>query len=508
MFFATIFVLLIVFLATAYWYLKWYYSAISKHAKKLPGLEPLWMSGNLKNSGISTGRVAPHEALAEFKEKYGDIYSFWYGSLRAVVISRIDHVRHVLKNREIYDQSTKTISTFGVLFPTGLFVVRGDTWKRHARIILPSFKRVKVLPYLDATVKCVDRLIDKHYVKYDGQIHTDVVVQCQDCLLNLITLITFGYDLETSTEIDVANLRQAFHDFAQYANEFLMSGGIPNWIGKLILMLHWKFQRASRTIKKSVIHIVTEAQKWQQDKSASSNKLRSLLVSLIASVKDESSSEKAALTNNEVFDEAGMSIMAGFETTSNALAWFIFNMSKNPNVQRKIKEELKEHNVTHETSLTHEIVDSLDYVECVTKEVLRLAPIAPDISREATCDDMIDGIPIKKGDVIVIAIQNLHKDPRYWKIDPTKFLPERFLDEDKNPPQYAYLPFGGGHRVCPAQDLAFFELKIAITRLMQRVTFEDPGDEANNSGGFLQIITCIPKHMAVRVRVDFDKETS
>lgn len=69
------------------------------------------------------------------------------------------------------------------------------------------------------------------------------------------------------------------------------------------------------------------------------------------------------------------------------------------------------------------------------------------------------------------------------------------------------MPFGSGHRACAGQDLALFELKIAITRLMQRVTFEDPGDQADNSGGFVQHITCFPKHLAVRVTINSDRES-
>ncbi|CAF4366868.1 unnamed protein product, partial [Rotaria magnacalcarata] len=98
----------------------------------------------------------------------------------------------------------------------------------------------------------------------------------------------------------------------------------------------------------------------------------------------------------------------------------------------------------------------------------------------------IDGIEVKKGDKIVLAIQNLHRDPRYWKIDPSKFIPERFLHEDKHPPHCAYMPFGGGHRACAGQELALLELKVLVARLMQRVTFIDPGNEANNSGGMIQ----------------------
>ncbi|CAF0790335.1 unnamed protein product [Adineta steineri] len=507
MFFETTFILLIVFLITVYYYFKSYQSVVKDHSKKLSGIKPQWLFGNLKNTGISTGQVAVHEVYATLKEKFGDAFLFWLGPYPSVVISRIEYVQHVLMDRHTYDQSTQTTSSFGILFPTGLIALRGETWKRHARFMLPMFKRAKVLPYFDTVVTCIDRLIDEQLIKHDGEIRTDLVTQCQNLLLNIIAFIAFDYDLESSSQTDSYNLRNAFNDFVHYANQFVLLAGIPLWLGKIILTLNWKYQQALRIMKRYVMNIISEEKQRQQDEYFSSNRPKNLISSLVASVKDESSSTKAYLTNKEVFDEVSMLILAGFETTSTALSWFIFYMSKYPEVQQKIKNELKEHNLIDEIQLTQDILDSLIYVECVTKEILRYAPIAGAIAREATRDDMIDDIPIKKGDTVIIATYNLHRDPRYWKIDPTKFIPERFLNEDKNPPQYVYLPFGGGHRACIGQDLAFFELKIAVVRLMQRVSFEDPGDAANNSGGYVQRITCFPKHLAVRVRIDADRNS-
>ncbi|CAF1403693.1 unnamed protein product [Adineta steineri] len=117
-----------------------------------------------------------------------------------------------------------------------------------------------------------------------------------------------------------------------------------------------------------------------------------------------------------------MSILGGFETTSTAPFWFSFYMPKYSDIQQKIKNELKKHNLIDGTQLTQDILDLLIY-----------------------------------------------------------------------------------HRACIGEDLAFFELKIAIVRLMQRISFEDPGDAANNSDGYVQRITCFPKHLAVRVRIDTDK---
>jgi cytochrome P450 len=505
MLFATIVVLLIIFVITVYYYYKFYCTAV-KNDTRVPGPKPEWFFGNLRNTGVTSGRTL-HEVFKIFQRKYGDSFSLWLGPYYTIVISSLENVQHVLKDRQTYDISTNTTKTFGVLFPNGLIALRGDDWKRHARFMLPMFKRAKVLPYLDTISTCIDRFIDERFVERDRQIHSDLVVQCQNFLLNIIALIAFDYDLGSSTQTGEFDLRKAFNDFVNYGSQFILLTGIPIWLGKLILAVNWKYQRALRIMKHYVMNIITEEQKRQQDESISSNRPKNLIASLVSSVKNESTTTKAFLTPEEVFDEVSMSVLAGFETTSAALSWFIFYMSKYPDVQKKIKDELQEKHLFYDTPLTQDLLDSLIYVECVTKEVLRCAPVAGQFAREATRDDIMNDIPIKKGDIILIAVQNLHEDPRYWKVDPTQFIPERFLNEDKNPPQYAYMPFGGGHRACAGQDLAFFELKVAITRLMQRVTFEDPGDLVNNTGGFIQRIGCYPKHLAVRVRIDSDRES-
>ncbi|CAF3351174.1 unnamed protein product, partial [Rotaria sp. Silwood2] len=71
-----------------------------------------------------------------------------------------------------------------------------------------------------------------------------------------------------------------------------------------------------------------------------------------------------------------------------------------------------------------------------------------------------------------------------------------FLNEDKNYHPYAFLPFGGGHRVCFGQDLARFELKVILARMLQQVIFGDCGPEVN-AGGYIQVLTIMPRHVGV-----------
>ncbi|CAF5105780.1 unnamed protein product, partial [Rotaria sp. Silwood1] len=131
-----------------------------------------------------------------------------------------------------------------------------------------------------------------------------------------------------------------------------------------------------------------------------------------------------------MFDEVLMMILAGYETTSAALSWFIFFASKNPQVQQRMKDELREHHLlmtndlTGVLPLTLDNLSSLTYCECVTKEVLRLAPVAGLTTRIATRDTMIDNAKIHRGQTVFIAIHNINTDTRYWHhADPQQFAP-------------------------------------------------------------------------------------
>ncbi|CAF5228878.1 unnamed protein product, partial [Rotaria magnacalcarata] len=103
--FATTIVLLSIFILIVY-----VYSRLnrSNHTEKLPGIKPQWVFGNLYNTGIVSGRVTLPEAITELKEKYGDVFSFWFGPYYSIVLSRIDHVQHVLADRHTYDIAETT----------------------------------------------------------------------------------------------------------------------------------------------------------------------------------------------------------------------------------------------------------------------------------------------------------------------------------------------------------------------------------------------------------------
>lgn len=206
------------------------------------------------------------------------------------------------------------------------------------------------------------------------------------------------------------------------------------------------------------------------------------------------------LSRTEVFHEMLLFLVAGSETTGSVLAWFVYLLSKHPRVQAKIKAELSEK--TH-GRFTIEQVDSLTYLDCVLREVLRYTPPVVGTTRTLTTDDHLphSGVQLHRGDEVFVPLNVSNRDARYWKIDPELFYPERFQGEDDEHHPYVSIPFGGGHRQCIGQDLARFELKVIAARLMQYVTFGDGGPTLN-AGGFVQRLTVIPKHMGITIAFD------
>jgi cytochrome P450 len=196
-------------------------------------------------------------------------------------------------------------------------------------------------------------------------------------------------------------------------------------------------------------------------------------------------------------------LSAGYGTTSASLVWFIFFISKYPNVQNKIKKELSEYD---RQRLSIEQLDSLIYLESVIREVLRCVPPAIGAVRTVIADDQLPatGAHLIKGDHIFIPAYSFNRDPRNCPgpINPNQFYPERFLITDNaNNNKIASMTFGGGQRQCIGQDFARFELKTICARLMQHVTFGDGGNQLN-AGGYKQTDTLLPKHIGVTITFD------
>ncbi|CAF4996549.1 unnamed protein product, partial [Rotaria sp. Silwood1] len=469
----------------------------------LPGLSPQFLFGNLLQTGLLTGNSFP-QIYTSLKNRFGDIYQVQFGFVHAKVIGNIDDIQHIFTHRNVYDQGDWFVELYGAILPSALITLKGTKYKRHGAVSMSLFRRSRIVSNFDTILDCTDKLLDNWRSFSVHHLHLDIVLQCQNLLLQIFGLIAFDYDFETLNGRNSNELAQALRNFFSTIE---IASYLPNTLFRIFLKLSPQYQR-QRAIIERYIYRMIEQEFNESPESRAQRKKTSLIASLVDSLQIDEEAEakkseelKKGLSRSEVFDEMLMFLIAGFETTSTALAWSIHLLSKYPHVQEKIKAELINNSVTQ--LLTPERLQSLIYLDCVIKEILRYSSPFDSTVRTLVADDRLphSGVQLYKGDQVIIPFSILALDSRYWSIDPNLFYPERFLGEDKNHHPYVFLPFGSGHRQCIGQDLARFELKVILARLMQYVTFGDGGPEVN-AGGHLQKMTIMPKYVGITIKFD------
>jgi cytochrome P450 len=169
------------------------------------------------------------------------------------------------------------------------------------------------------------------------------------------------------------------------------------------------------------------------------------------------------LTDKQVRDEALTILLAGHETTANALTWTWYLLSQNPEAEAKLHSELDR--VLGGRLPTLDDLPRLRYTEGVFAESLRLYPPAWAIGRRAKQDFSIGEYVIPARSIVLMSPWVVHRDAR-WFPDPLKFAPERWQTaETGSRPKFSYFPFGGGARSCLGERFAWMEGVLVIAAL-------------------------------------------
>ena len=173
------------------------------------------------------------------------------------------------------------------------------------------------------------------------------------------------------------------------------------------------------------------------------------ILSLLLLARDADSGEQ--MSDSELRDELLTLLVAGHETTANALAWAVERLAHHPQKLTRIKEEVHSGETT--------------YLDAVVTETLRLRPVISLVARRLTAPVQIGEWLLPAGVTVTPAIYLVHRRPDIYP-EPERFLPERFLD--KQPGTYTWIPFGGGVRRCLGGAFAQFEMAVVLAELVKR----------------------------------------
>lgn len=172
------------------------------------------------------------------------------------------------------------------------------------------------------------------------------------------------------------------------------------------------------------------------------------------------------MTDDLIRDQLLTMLIAGHDTSTALLAWVLYLLGKHPDVYARTQDEVNDVLGATNDPIRLDQLERLTYLDQVIKETLRLYPPIHVGNRRALTDVQVQGYQVQAGTRVMYSIYLTHRDTRHWPA-PERFDPDRFgKDNDKRPP-FAYVPFGGGPRICIGAAYAQVEAKIVLARLLQ-----------------------------------------
>jgi cytochrome P450 len=186
------------------------------------------------------------------------------------------------------------------------------------------------------------------------------------------------------------------------------------------------------------------------------------VLSILLLARDEE--DGTGLSDKQIRDEVMTLLLAGHETTANALTWTWYELARHPDVLAKLQRELEP---LGNRVLTVDDLTKLPYNLAVVEEAMRMHPPAYATAREALVPVEVGGYMLPERSVVLVNIRGMHRRADYFPA-PDAFMPERMLaDAKKGRPRHHYLPFGAGPRVCIGSHFALLEAQLALATMVQ-----------------------------------------
>ena len=394
-------------------------------------------------------RNAP-ELFQDLRNVYGDVVRLPLGFFTVHLNYHPDAIRYVLQDNNQNYVRGKGYDAFKIFMGRGLLTLDGTEWRQHRRVVNPLFHKSAIesmaTTMTDATTAVLDRW--EQQVPSDGNI--DVVPEMMELTLDALGKVMFDTDLGP----DSARVGPAMVT----AIEAMVFRGTPPQLTPSVIPIPYNLRiKQARKVMYDVVDRIVEAHRAGRHEGITD------LVQLLLSATGE---DGAPWTRQQVRDEIMTVFMAGHETTGTGLAWALYELAGNPDVQERLHEEA-ERELSGRTPGIGDL-DRLPYTRMVVDETLRLHPPIWVYPRDAVNEDEIAGWRIPaKGSVFMVPYVT-HRHPDFW-VDPERFDPERFSPENSaDHKRYMYFPFGGGQRKCIGNQMAVLQTHLTLAMIVQR----------------------------------------
>ncbi|XP_055606186.1 probable cytochrome P450 6d5 [Uranotaenia lowii] len=354
-----------------------------------------------------------------------------------------------------------------------LFMVPNPKWRNLRVNLTPAFTSGKLKAMFPIILDIGDRLLD-HIDQ-----HSTEEIDARDLLARFTTdiIASVGFGVE----IDSINNTTFFRQIGVKIFEPTFRGGL-RWLGMILLPVMNSvlgLKVVDQDVEDFLIDLVRKTIEYRESSGVVRKDIMQLMLQLrnsgSVSAEDQWDIQvsKAAkqLSIEELAAQAFVFFVAGYDTSSTTMSYCLFELARNPEMQKKVQREIKQCTVPCLGKLTYENLHEIKYLECCILETLRKYPALPYLNRECTKDYQIPGtqVEITKGTPLVLPILGVHRDPKYFP-EPLRFDPDRFASYDKNDSTKPFFPFGAGPRNCIGMRLGMIQTKLGLAMCLQNYT--------------------------------------
>ncbi len=415
---------------------------------RLPG--PRWYSA--VGNTISLLRDALGFSV-DMRGRYGDVVSVPTLVGTMTMVFHPDGVRHVLQENHLnYNKDIPDYRILSQLVGKGLVTNDGASWLQQRRLIQPAFHRDRVSGFVplmtDATQAWLDQRTAEGYV--DSGRPLDIPHEMGELTLTIVCRSLFGADLPQA-ELERVGVALTTANHALATALF-----VPG-----LLALPTPQRRRLRAARRELYAVVDTLIRERRANQGQHNDVLSLLLEA------RDAETGAGMSDQQARDEVLTLLLAGHETTANALAWTLYLLAQHPDSVAPLREEYRRTLAGRAPELAD--LPQLPHTRMAVEEAMRLYPPAWAIGRNALGDDTIGGYRIAKGAYVILTQYATHRHPAFWE-RPDDYEPERFADDRaEGRHRYAYFPFGGGPRLCIGNQFALMEAQLILATILSRV---------------------------------------
>ncbi len=386
----------------------------------------------------------------------GDLGLLHIGPIPVYAVSSAELAHQILvEHADAFVKSRGLGKIARPLLGDGLLTSEHELHRRQRRLIAPAFSHRRIASYAATMAALTERAQER---LDDGAV-VDVAQEMMRLTLAIVGKTLFDAEVASDADEVGAAITAANH----YVSEAVTRLPSPLW---LPTRRNRSARRAIATIDRIIYRLIAARRAAAVDVGD--------VLSTLVLARDEETGE--AMPDRQIRDEAVTLFLAGHETTANALAWSFHLLGRRPDVAARLADESRA--VLGGRAPTMDDLGRLPTALMVLKEAMRLYPPAYMIGRQAERAVPLGAVTLRPGDTVFVNIYAMHRRADCFDA-PAEFRPERFAPErEKLLPRGAYMPFGGGPRICIGNHFALMEGQLILAALAQRLRFAPVDDRA------------------------------